>query len=542
MNGGPAAPGRLRIAVYDRFWPTGGGGEKYAGGIAEVLAHTHDVTLIGHDPVDLAELGRRLQLDLSRVALRLVPLAPSAVEVASVDYDLLVNVSYGSVDRCAAPHGLYVSHFPVMPPFHPGRPRRLAISAIARLERCLGPVDAFWRRGAYVPEPVGRFTYRWTDGDAQLEIDAPEGTEVELVFVRMLPGGATSRRVDVSLGGRNLGSVELTPRRRRLEPRTRSVRFRMPAGGPGRRRIHVRSEAAIAGAGDPRVLGVALLAVLVGGRGARALRLASALVSQPAIDLSFLDTYSRVVANSEFTAGWIRRLWGRDAAVLYPPVSPQPWVPPDEKEQRILHVGRFFPPGTGHSKRQLELVGAFGSLVRSGRADGWGLDLVGGFDLANVGAAAYVDQVRGAAAGLPVTVHTNASSDVLRDLYRRAALYWHATGLGEDPEIDPDRFEHFGISTVEAMSAGAVPIVIAVAGQIEAVTAGTSGEHFHDVDELVERTAAVIADPERRAHLATGATARAAFFGPGPFADRLEALVAEARAAAPGRLSQPEAP
>jgi hypothetical protein len=31
--------------------------------------------------------------------------------------------------------------------------------------------------------------------------------------------------------------------------------------------------------------------------------------------------------------------------------------------------------------------------------------------------------------------------------------------LGEDPERHPDRFEHFGITTVEAMSAGAVPVV-----------------------------------------------------------------------------------
>ena len=29
-----------------------------------------------------------------------------------------------------------------------------------------------------------------------------------------------------------------------------------------------------------------------------------------------------------------------------------------------------------------------------------------------------------------------------------------------DPDRHPDRFEHFGITTVEAMSAGAVPIVI----------------------------------------------------------------------------------
>ena len=107
----------MRIGVYDRFWPTGGGGEKFAGGIAQVLAGRHDVELVGHDPVDLAELGDRLQLDLAKVALRLVDRSPTAVEAASASYDLFVNASYGSVDRNAADRGLYVVHFPVMPPF-----------------------------------------------------------------------------------------------------------------------------------------------------------------------------------------------------------------------------------------------------------------------------------------------------------------------------------------------------------------------------------------------------------------------------------------
>ncbi len=533
----PGGP-RRRIAVYDRFWTTAGGGEKYAGGIAEVLARDHDVTLIGHEDVDLVALGQRLQLDLAGIAMRLVPLSPFAVEAASADFDVLVNVSYGSVDQCAAPHGLYVSHFPVMPPFHPGRPRRLAISVTARLERWFcRPVDWFWRRGAYVPEPVGRFTYRWTDGDAQLEIDAPGGTEVELVFVRMLPPGVSERSVEVTLDGTVLGTAHLTPRRSRHDPPWRSVRFTMPAGAAGRRRIHVRSDAAVAGGGDPRVLGVALVAVLVGGRPARAVRLASALVGQPAVDLSFLDTYSAVVANSAFTAGWIARLWGRDAEVLYPPVSPQPWTAPEAKDPVILHVGRFFPPGTGHSKRQLELVEAFAALHRSGRAEGWSLHLVGGCDLDDAGAAAYVEEVRRAGAGLPVELHVNASGEELRELYRRAALYWHATGLGEDPEVDPDRFEHFGISTVEAMSAGAVPVVIAAAGQLEAVEAGVSGEHFDTVDALVETTAALVADPARRAELARGAVARAATFADDAFAARLRALLDAALARPVGRLS-----
>ena len=74
----------------------------------------------------------------------------------------------------------------------------------------------------------------------------------------------------------------------------------------------------------------------------------------------------------------------------------------------------------------------------------------------------------------------------LRSLFARASVYWHATGLGEDPELHPERMEHFGIATVEAMSAGAVPVAIGVAGQLEVFDDGVEGFHFHDLDELLK--------------------------------------------------------
>jgi len=53
--------------------------------------------------------------------------------------------------------------------------------------------------------------------------------------------------------------------------------------------------------------------------------------------------------------------------------------------------------------------------------------------------------------------------------YRAASIFWHAAGWGEDDRY-PGRFEHFGIVTREAMSAGCIPVVIGKAGQIEIVT------------------------------------------------------------------------
>jgi glycosyltransferase involved in cell wall biosynthesis len=181
-------------------------------------------------------------------------------------------------------------------------------------------------------------------------------------------------------------------------------------------------------------------------------------------------------------------------------------------------VGRFFDPAAGHNKRQLELVQAFRQLG----AAGWSLHLVGGCDRLG---EAYLAEVREVARGLDVELHVNASGAQVRALYGRASLFWHATGLGEDEEAHPERFEHFGITTVEAMSAGVVPVVIAKAGQLELFEPDTAGLLWNTIDELVEHSRQLIAEPERRAAMADAAVAEAQRFLRLAFAARLNQLV-----------------
>jgi glycosyltransferase involved in cell wall biosynthesis len=85
--------------------------------------------------------------------------------------------------------------------------------------------------------------------------------------------------------------------------------------------------------------------------------------------------------------------------------------------------------------------------------------------------------------------------------------------------------EHFGISIVEAMSAGAVPVVLGRAGPAEIVEHGRSGCHFTDLPDLVAQTVALIGDEDERARLSQGAVERAAHFGLEAFAERLDAIV-----------------
>jgi glycosyltransferase involved in cell wall biosynthesis len=240
-------------------------------------------------------------------------------------------------------------------------------------------------------------------------------------------------------------------------------------------------------------------------------------------DLGFLDSYDTLVANSPYTAGWVNRLWSRPAEVLAPPVVLRQG---GAKRPMILAVGRFFPDTSGHSKKQLELVEAFRRAHASG-LDGWELCLAGG---CAADARAYVEDVRTAAVGLPVRFFVNARGEDLDELFAGASVFWHAAGYGEDPERNPDRFEHFGISVIEGMSAGAVPVVFAVGGPAAVVEPGRTGEHFRTLDELASVTRALAADDDRRARLAEAAVDRARGFSPGRFRERVHALVASMHA------------
>ena len=114
----------------------------------------------------------------------------------------------------------------------------------------------------------------------------------------------------------------------------------------------------------------------------------------------------------------------------------------------------------------------------------------------------------------------------LQELYARAAIYWHASGYGQDERKNPVKFEHFGITTVEAMAAGCVPVVINRGGQPELVTAGVNGALWETLDELAERTAEIIADDVTRERLAARAVVSAERFSEERFRDRLLELVA----------------
>ncbi len=203
----------------------------------------------------------------------------------------------------------------------------------------------------------------------------------------------------------------------------------------------------------------------------------------------WVQDYSCLVANSAYTAHWVKALWGLEPhLLLYPPVDMS--GVPEQKENLILSVARFEPGG---SKKQHELIRAFGQLYSSNTEllRGWRLVLVGGSLPEN----RYLEEIRRLAkkSEAPIEIRVNVPASELQSLYTRAKIFWHACGLGE---IDPHLIEHFGMTTVEAMQNRCVPIVINGGGQREIVEHGRSGYRFDTLADLCRYTLAVIADQE----------------------------------------------
>ena len=229
-----------------------------------------------------------------------------------------------------------------------------------------------------------------------------------------------------------------------------------------------------------------------------------------------LASYDGFLCYSEFSRRWIARRLGVEADILPPPVDPPEQPLRAQRERRILGVGRFF--RGGHEKRHDVLIEAFRALG----ADGWELHLVGTADAV---AAPWIEHLRELAAGLVVEFHVDAPRPELLDLYATSALFWHAAGFEVREDRHPERLEHFGIVTVEAMMHGAVPLVVPAGGQAEIVDDGRTGRHWRTVDELVAATRELIADPAGTAALRDAAAAEARHYDTARFRETVRERV-----------------
>jgi glycosyltransferase involved in cell wall biosynthesis len=227
-------------------------------------------------------------------------------------------------------------------------------------------------------------------------------------------------------------------------------------------------------------------------------------------------SYGHRVAISQFALDWTRRRWSVECDVLHPPVGR---MAEGRKERLLLSVSRFAP-----LKKQPELIAAFRDLEPALPA-GWTFACAGGLD-DSAESKAHFARAESAAAWAPVQFHCNRPRAELEALYGRASIFWHAMGYGEDLERFPERMEHFGIVTVEAMSAGCVPVVFDAGGQAEIVRHGIDGFRWKTLDELQRYTRRLATDDSLRGSMSSAAMERAAIYSKAGYLEAISRRIA----------------
>lgn len=200
-----------------------------------------------------------------------------------------------------------------------------------------------------------------------------------------------------------------------------------------------------------------------------------------------LSRVNKVLCYSKFVKKFLDKTFSINSFVLAPPVD-MPESKSIKKENIILSVGRF--TKGMNTKKQEVLIDVFKKMRDKGFTN-WRLILMGGVLPADQD---FVEELKNKTSGYPIEIFSNASLARLTDFYKKAKIYWHAAGFGEDLEKHPERAEHFGISTVEAMANGAVPIVFNGGGQREIVQDGENGLLWKTHTELQDKTLWAIRD------------------------------------------------
>lgn len=210
-----------------------------------------------------------------------------------------------------------------------------------------------------------------------------------------------------------------------------------------------------------------------------------------------VQSYDEIVSISEFTTTYIKEYWGTTSELLYPICEDMADKNSSEKKKIILNTGRFFERIIGnHHKRQDAMLEAF-STMKDLHKNGWELHFVGSV-AEDAGALRYILGLLKKAEGLPVHFHFNADFPDVKRLFNEASMYWHATGYGISKAKHPEMQEHFGITTVESMSTGCVPIVYEGGGQKDILTRSGGGYAWNTLEELEALTSAFVNLPESK--------------------------------------------
>jgi alpha-1,2-mannosyltransferase len=195
---------------------------------------------------------------------------------------------------------------------------------------------------------------------------------------------------------------------------------------------------------------------------------------------------------SDFTRGFVRKNWGRDSVTLYPPCPVDDFSEFSEvksRENLVVTIGRIVP------EKRFHLFVELARLVPKTR-----FVAVGSLPYES---SAYYERLKRTA---PENVSFVLSPlRKVKDLLGRSMAYVHCA-----------ENEHFGITIVEAMAAGCVPIVHDSGGPREIVT-GDVGFRWRGLSNAARQISLLAENDNLRRRLSAASSTRAKEFRPEVF-------------------------
>lgn len=224
-----------------------------------------------------------------------------------------------------------------------------------------------------------------------------------------------------------------------------------------------------------------------------------------------------IVCNSNFTKSVIDSEFGVNSIVIYPPIDTKSFVS-KRKENLILYVGRF--SKLLQSKGQGYLIDAFKKFYDASHTT-WKLVLAGGVEMG----ADSISVLKEQSVGYPIEIVESPNFEKVKDLFARSKIFWSASGFGVDQSKSPEKVEHFGMTVVEAMSAGCIPVVVDAGGHREIIDDGLNGFLWHNVNELVENTQKLIRIKGMQAKLSSAAKLKSTNFDVNSFQNNIKNII-----------------
>ncbi len=507
----------MKIGIYNRWLHTLGGGEKHSLAIASFLSNQNEVEVISHKEVRKSDAEERLNLDLSKVKFVFIPDLPVEFlpEITS-SYDLFINSSFMDFFPSYSSKSLNLIFFPA----------KIEDLTFNKMKHRIGRSVKIFFSVPYIKQGVREIIFK--DGYFNYQVD-------DNFFIE-LPSLKRTSRLQICFSTKNLEELEAIllingkEISNQICKNQKKVDFDLQLAPSTKRQIltiQFRSKNGERVPCDVLIIRFMLFTPeynffvnLFEKRNKKiGLRLLQ-LPFTPSNILNALNSYDLTIANSEFTKYWIKKYWNIESCLLYPLIDVDQFSS-GVKTKKIISIGRFF--AGGHNKKHDVMIKAFKEMVDDHLED-WELVLIGG-STPGEEHIRYLKTLKLESENYPIKFLVDTPYAKLVDYLQCSSIYWHASGFGEDVTVNPVRFEHFGITTVEAMASGAVPVVINKGGQPEIINHGKNGYLWDDIEHLKKYTYSLMEDPQLFDRLSKQAQADSKKYSTEAFENSLKELL-----------------